>query len=1116
MINVLVHVFSYKNGRARSLVVLAIATIFLSWTCPKEDALFELLSASKTGISFRNQLTENEKTNILTYEYFYNGGGVAIGDINNDGLDDIFFTSNMEKNKLYLNQGSLKFKDISKAAHVEGKKNAWTTGVTMADVNSDGLLDIYVCYSGWGDDHIRRNELFINQGNLQFEEKAAEYGLDDPSYSTQAAFFDFDKDGDLDMYLLNHNITVINEIEYDQVRNTRHPMAGDKLYENVNGQFVDISEKAGIKGSPLGFGLGLAISDINADGWPDIYVSNDYIEPDYLYINNGVMPDGHPTFSDKTTDYFQHISYFSMGSDIADINNDGGLDIFTLDMLPEDNERQKLLYGPENYEQYALMVMNGFYHQNMRNMLHVNNFDGTFSEIGQLAGISNTDWSWTSLFADFDNDGWKDLFVSNGYYRDYTNRDFLKYKGDYYFQKAINNEKADTFQLVNSMTSTPTHNYLFRNNQDITFTDMSACWGFGDLVFSNGAAYSDLDNDGDLDLVVNNLNERAFVYKNLAREKYPEKKYLEVVLKSKNAAAIGSKVYVYTSHGEQLYEYMPTRGFQSSVSNKMHIGLGDLDVVDSVKVVWLSGRQQVIKDIKANQILTLEENLDHGSAPVAAVQPQYIFSKVPSPVSYQHQEYAFNDFKRQPLLMTMLTTCGPVMASADINGDNLQDIFVGGAKGSLGKILVQQPDGQFAEANQNFAKTDFLSTDADAVFFDADGDGDQDLYIASGGYQDFQPHDLILQDRLYLNDGKGNFEISTGALPKMLVSKSCVKPFDFDQDEDIDLFVGGRVIPGEYPAAPQSYLLENDGSGHFKDVMAEKIPELGQAGMITDAAWTDLDGDGRQDLLVVGEYMPIKVYLNKGNQQFADATDQYFDHPLAGLWNKLLVADFDNDGDEDIVAGNFGLNSQLKVSQQEPLNMIYKDFDSNGSIDPILTHYIQGKAYPFASRGELLDQIYDLRKKFTTYAAYANAQIPDIFSTQDLQGATVLKAETLETVYLENKNNKLISHPLPKEAQFAPVYALTTIDYNHDGNLDLVVAGNQSAIKIRLGVIDANYGQLFEGDGQGNFTYIPQVQSGLDLKGDVKSLKNVKIQDSTYLLVGINNAGLQAYKLNDR
>ncbi|MDF9801144.1 hypothetical protein OKW21_006407 [Catalinimonas alkaloidigena] len=1079
----------------------------------QKSPLFELLSSSKSGINFKNQLKEDEKHNILTYEYFYNGGGVAIGDVNNDGLEDIFFTANMGKNALFLNQGDLKFKDISKAAKVEGKKDAWSTGVTMVDINEDGLLDIYVCYSGWQDEKARRNELYLNQGGEEFVEKAAEYGLDDPSNSTQAAFFDFDKDGDLDMYLLNHNTTVIYEVEYNNVRDTRHPLAGDKLYENVNGHFVDISEKAGIKGSPLGFGLGVAIADVNGDGWQDIYISNDYIEPDYLYIN---QQDG--TFKDQMTEYFQHISYFSMGSDIVDMNNDGEPDIYTLDMLPEDNERQKLLYGPDNYEHYALMVMNGFYHQNMRNMLHVNNANGTFSEVGQLAGVSNTDWSWSSLFADFDNDSWKDLFITNGYYRDYTNRDFLKYKGDYFFQKAVNEEKADTFQLVTSMTSTPVHNYIFKNDGELNFTDKSEPWGFEDKTFSNGAAYGDLDNDGDLELVVNNLNERAFLHKNLSREQHPDHHYLSLLLKGNKFTALGAKLKIYTKNGIQFFENMPTRGFQSSMSSRIHIGLGSTEQVDSIQVQWLSGSSQTLRNVKVDQLLTIDEKDSQKPVMTSTQTASCVFQKVPTLLPYQHQEYAYNDFKRQPLLMNMLTTCGPSMTMADVNQDNLPDIFVGGAKGSFGKIYTLTSEGQYQETEQDFSSIDMLNTDADAVFFDADGDGDQDLYVASGGYQDFNPQDLVLQDILYLNDGQGKFEVSEGTLPPMLVSKSCVAPADYDQDGDVDLFVGGRVIPGQYPMTPQSFLLENegvdkDGKPRFSDVMKDKIPGLAKAGMLTDASWTDLNGDERQDLIVVGEYMPIKIFINRGEKGFEDATEQYFERPISGLWNKLTLADFDNDGDQDIVAANFGLNSQLKVSYEEPLRMVYHDFDGNGSVDPILTYYIQGKPYPFASRGELLDQIYSMRQKYTTYADYADAQLEDIFSEKELQEARVLTAETLETMYLENKDGKFIPLKLPKEAQFAPVYAIATLDYNNDGNLDLILAGNQSAIRIRMGVMDANYGQLFEGDGKGNFTYVPQTKSGLDLKGDVKSFESIRIKDETYLLIGINNSGIESYKL---
>ena len=1015
-------------------IVFGILFFTTSASSPKqpEEKRFESQSSKKTGINFKNQLTEDAKHNILTYEYFFNGGGVAIGDINNDGLDDIYFTANMEQNALYLNKGDLNFEDITKKSGTAGKGNSWTTGTVMADVNGDGLLDIYVCYSGKGNPDSRRNELFINQGNLTFKEMAAQYGLDDPSFSTQAAFFDFDKDGDLDMYLLNHNTKVINESEFGQVRNIRDPYAGDKLYENQNGHFVDISEKAGIKGNPLGFGLGVAIADINADGWPDIYISNDYIETDYLYINNG---DG--TFTDRITDYLQHISHFSMGDDIADVNNDGRPDIFTLDMLPEDNARRKLLYIPENYQQFIQMIAEGFYLQNMRNMLQVNNGNGTFSEIGQLAGVSNTDWSWAPLFADFDNDGWKDLFVTNGYYRDYTDHDFLKRKGNYYFQKAVNREKPDTFELANTMTSTPVRNYMFRNNGDLTFSDVSKSWGFEDPIFSNGAGFSDLDNDGDLDLVVNNLNDKASILQNMTMEKNPKSQYLSISLQgiNKNTKAVGSEIRVYTDGNEQFQECMPFRGFQSSMSYEIHFGIdANITSIDSIMVTWPEGQTDVYKNITPDQKLELKEKLDSKNKFKAPDPPKSLFSRVDSPIKFQHEEYGFNDFKRQPLLLNMLTHCGPIMAVGDINGDKKLDVFVGGAKGTSGKIFVQRSEGLFVDSRQTFDQNDILRTDAGAIFFDADGDGDADLYIASGGYEDYQPHDLLLQDRLYINNGFGSFSLAEKALPPMLESKSCVKAADFDGDGDIDLFVGSRVTPGQYPVPPKSYLLQNDGSGHFTNIIATSLPDLEQAGMITDATWTDVNHDNLPDLVVVGEFMPIQVFVNISGSNFKNATNQYFNTPLTGLWTKMIAGDFDHDGDDDFVIGNFGLNSQMKVNQNEPLELVYKDFDHNGTIDPIFTSYIDGKAYPMASRDELINQIYSLNKKFTTYASYANAQLSDIFSPDELKDATVLKAETLKTIYLENKGDQFIPHELPIQAQFAPVYAITTLDYNDDGN----------------------------------------------------------------------------------
>lgn len=1071
--------------------------------------LFEAVSSSRSGVKFKNVIIENASQNALTYENLFNGGGVAVGDINNDGLDDIYFISNMQLNKLYLNQGNLKFQDITQAAGVAGRAG-WKSGTSMVDINGDGLLDIYVCYSGKTNAENRRNQFFINQGNLTFIDKAAEMGLDDPSYTTQVSFFDYDRDGDLDAFLLATNVKVIRDLEYSAARKEKHPFAGDKLFRNDDGRFVEVTEQAGILSNALGFGLGVAVSDVNKDGWLDIYVSNDYAEPDYLYINNQ-----NGTFTNQLNVSLQHISQFSMGSDVADVNNDLWPDIFTADMLPEDNKRQKLLYGPDNYEQFSLMVSEGYHYQFMRNMLHLNNGNGTFSEVGQLAGVSNTDWSWAPLFADYDNDGWKDLFVTNGYFRDYTNRDFLKFKGDYYFQKVLAHERADTLELAKSMASTPVHNYMFRNRADGRFDDQSKEWGFSAPTFSNGAAYADLDNDGDLDLIVNNQGGEASLYRNRSRERFATRHYIAFELKGtgKNTQAIGSAVEVYTQHSKQRIEVSPVRGYQSSVTDRIHFGLSDQSTVDSVVVHWPTGVKSKLTNLAVDRLHVVEQaKLESElSKQIASTSP--IFSMEKSPLTYRHAEYGANDFKRQPLLTSMLSPCGPVMASADVNGDGTLDMFVGGTKENPGRLFVQLGSAGVFRMMGNFDfKEDANCADADARFFDADQDGDADLYVVSGGYHEFVPGQNELQDRLYLNDGKGNFKKAQGALPKMEPAKSCVRPADIDGDGDLDLFVGGRAMPGAYPQTPPSYLLLNDGTGNFTDAAETKLPLLSQVGMVTDAAWMDVNKDNYPDLLVIGDFMPIRLFINKQGVKFEEATSQYFPNSPSGWWSKLVIADFDHDGDEDLIAGNFGLNSQFKASVDEPISLLHDDFDRNGSIDPILVSYVQHKPYPFAGRDEMLDQLFPLRKKFTTYGPYSEATLDDLFSPAEISNAKKLTVTELETTYFQNDGNRFVKRTLPIEAQHAPVYSVEVLDYNHDGNLDFILAGNQSAIRIRLGSIDANFGQLYEGDGKGGFRYVPQLESGLKLTGDVKSLKWVKTIHGEFLLAGVNNLGIVAYK----
>ncbi|RAJ95895.1 VCBS repeat protein [Larkinella arboricola] len=1094
---------------------MAIALGLCTLTGAGAQPLFQLLPPGQTNVSFRNDIDENENLNVLAYEYFYNGGGVAVGDLNGDGLDDLFFTANMKPNKLYLNLGGLKFKDVTKSAGagLAGRSGGWKTGANMADVNGDGRLDIYVCYSGKVGDEVRRNQLFINQGvskdgTVRFLEQAKQYGLDDPGYSTQSAFFDYDNDGDLDMMLLNHNVKKYDNMELAKLRNETDELAGNKLYENRNNRFVDVSKKAGIHQYPLTFGLGIAIADINQDGWQDIYVTNDYNESDYLYINqkNG-------TFKDETQMCFRHLAQFSMGIDIADYNNDGFPDIMSLDMLPEDNRRQKLLQLQENYESFELMVRQQLYKQYMRNMLQLNNGDGTFSEIAQVAGVSNTDWSWAPLLADFDNDGYKDLFITNGYLRDYTNKDFLKYWGDYKVKQAINRESVQLMDLIRAMPSTKLPNYIFKNNRDLTFTNKQTDWGIQTPTISNGAVYADLDNDGDLELIINNINEPAFIYQNLSREQHKTSYIqLKLVAKGRNTNAVGGKVTVYSKGNLQYQEVQPVRGYLSSQSARLHFGLDQVTTVDSIKIVWPDQTEQKLTQVTANQLLVVDQKDAASKArnPVAQKSHSGIFQKTEKLIPVVHEGYNENDFKRQPLMLFMYSQVGPVLAKGDVNKDGLEDLFIGGDKNTNGKIWIQQKDGTFKKDEETTIGNEEISAVSAAVFFDANGDGFDDLYVAKGGYSLFEPNTPSLQDELHINDGKGHLKRVTTALPALHASsKSCVRVADYDNDGDLDLFVAGRVIPGRYPEPPTSYLLENDGKGQFNTV---KIP-FSTSGMITDAQWEDLDGDGRKDLVLCGEFMPIKVYANT-KDGFVDKTSQYFPNEENGFWFSLTIADVNGDGKKDIVAGNLGENSQIKFSKKEPAELVYADFDNNGSLDPFFSFYVQGTSYPFVSRDELNDQIFPMRRKFGYYKDYSTATINEIFSAEDLSKARKLSVTECHTVCFLAQNGHFEKRTLPLQAQFSPVTKSLVDDFDRDGFMDLLLLGNKSNNRLKIGSIDANYGCLMKGDGKGNFSYVPQPEAGLSVIGDVQSVVQLQVQQARYIVIGAFNEPIQVYRTN--
>jgi len=1077
---------------------------------PKSGSeLFTRLPSSATGVRFENRLEPTAEFNVFTYRNYYNGGGVAIGDLTGDGRPEIVLTSNVDGTRVYRNEGRFAFRDVTDRAGLEHAKGSWTTGVALADVNADGRLDIYISKAGQGEPATRANELWINRGNdasgtATFEEMAKRYGVADEGMTTQAAFLDHDGDGDLDLFVMNNSLRSANSFA---LRNSRHLASkyGHRLYRNDGERFTDVTSVAGIHSPEMAFGLGVVVADVNNDARPDIYVANDFFERDYLYVNRG---DG--TFSEALDRQMPVVSFSSMGLDAADVDNDGWTDVYTTDMLPEGEHRLKTTTQFDGWDAYQARVRNGYHHQAMRNMLQRNNRDGTFSDIGQLAGVARTDWSWSALIADLDLDGEKDIVVTNGIAKDLTAQDFVAFLGTTQtMREATNNgrSRVDFRKLIDMMSTTPLPNYAFHNVGGARFVNEAKRWGLDTPSISSGAAYGDLDGDGALDLVVNNIDQEAFVYRNNARTLHPERRYLRVQLvgEGKNRFAVGARVTAYSGGALFMQEQSPVRGFQSSVDYVLDFGLGERAVVDSVHVVWPDARVSLLRNVPTNQLLTVSQATSTPAAPAQVPPTPPLMTDVTelAALGFTHRENDFVDFGREPLLPKLLSTEGPTVAVGDVNGDGLDDVYIGGAKEQPGRLALQRRDGSFTASDEDVFAPDAISEDVGAVFFDANGDGRPDLYVVSGGseYSDGAP---ALQDRLYLNDGRGHLRRAPHALPPESSSGSRVVAADYDGDGAIDLFVGGRVEPWRYGLSPGSLLLRNDGRGRFTNVIADRAPELERVGMVTDGSWRDVDGDGRLDLIVVGEWMPITVFRNEGGGRLRRLGVRGLENS-DGWWNRIVAGDFTGDGRVDFIVGNLGENAGLRATAREPTTMVVKDFDENGSFEQILTAVNQGRRYPLSLRDDLLRALPMLAKRLPTYASYAGKSLEDVFTSGELKDAVVRHARTFATTLVRNEGNgRFTLVPLPQEAQVAPVYGILASDVDRDGHTDLLLGGNFDGFRPEIGRVAASYGLLLRGDGRGRFTPLPATESGFFVPGQSRDIQSLRTAAGATYIVSRN------------